>query len=141
MKGFRKCWLCTVQSRYVALIKSGEKSIEVRARIPRNLKEGDGLYIMEKGMRELALVARIGSITTYDRVGLYVNLPRYIQRRTCLSLEEIDQYLNGRPQVNFLEITPVWIPQDNERKYLTPEYYGYRCMPQGIFPLPGKWKV
>lgn len=140
MKGFRKCWLCTVQSRYVALMKEGKKTIEVRTRVPRDMRNGDGLYIMEKGTNTLALVARVGVKTFYDLIGLYTELPRHQLRRTCLSLEEIDNYMNGRPEVVFIEITLAWVPSEEQRKYLTPEHFGYRCMPQGILPMPGKYK-
>lgn len=140
MKGFRKCWLCTVKPRYVALMKSGNKTLEVRSRVPRNLRKGDGLYIMEKGTNTLALIARVGEISTYEREGMYTEIPLSQLIRTCLTLDDIDEYLHGRPQVNLIEITPVWIPGEEDRKYLTPEFYGYRCMPQGILPIPGKWK-
>lgn len=140
MKGFRKSWICTVQSRYVALMKEGTKRVEVRTRVPRDMRKGDGLYIMEKGTNTLALVARIGGTTSYDLIGLYTELPRYQLSRTCLSLEEIDNYMNGRPEVVFIEITLEWEPSKAQRKYLTPEHFGYRCMPQGILPIPGKYK-
>ena len=139
MKGYRKCWICTVKPRYVAMMKSGEKTIEVRTRVPRDMKKGDGFYIMEKGANTLALVARVGGITTYDRMGLYMNLPTRELMRTCLSLAELDEYIGLRPQANFIEITVEWIPSEAQRKYLTPEHFGYRCMPQGVLPIPGKW--
>lgn len=140
MKRFRKCWLCTVKPHYVALMKSGNKTLEVRTRVPRDMRKGDGLYIMEKGTNTLALVVRVGAITTYDRVGMYTELPLSQLKRTCLTLEDIEVYLHGRPKVNLIEITPEWEPSVEQRKYLTPEHFGYRCMPQGILPMPGKWK-
>ena len=140
MRGFRKGWLCTVKSQYVALMKSGEKTFEVRTRIPRDMRKGDALFIMEKGTRTLALVARIGGITTYDRSELYTKVPRYQLRRACLELSDIMDYIKERPQVNFIELTSCWIPSEKGRKYLTPEFYGYKCMPQGFFPMPRERK-
>lgn len=140
MRAFRKGWICTVKSQYVALMKERKKTIEVRTRIPRDMREGDGLFVMEKGTNTLALVARIGGITIFDRKELFTKVPTYQLRRTCLNLSEIDDYLRGRPQVNFIEITCEWLPTEVQRKYLTPEKYGLRCMPQGILPIPGNWK-
>lgn len=139
MNGFRKCWLCTVKPQYVALMKEGKKTIEVRARVPRDMKKGDGLYVMEKGTRTLALVARIDGIATLDSAEMFTKVPRYQLRCTCLSFSEIEEYLNGRTQVNLIEISLAWVPSEEQRKFLTPEKYGYRCMPQGILPIPGKW--
>lgn len=140
MRAFRKCWLCTVKPQYVALMKERKKTIEVRTRVPRDMRRGDGLYIMEKGTRTLALVARIEGIISFDRKELFTKVPTYQLRRTCLNLSEIDDYLKGRPRVNFIEITCEWLPTEAQRKYLTPEHFGYRCMPQGILPMPGNWK-
>lgn len=139
MKVLSKSWLCTVKPQYVALMKEGKKTIEVRTRVPKLMKKGDLLCIMEKGTNTLALVTRVESITTFERKDLYLKVPRYQLRRTCLTFAEIEEYLNGRNTINFIEISVMWTPREEERKYLTPESYGYKRMPQGILPNRG-WR-
>lgn len=143
MKAFRKCWLCTVRQPYVDYMREGKKTIEVRTRLPKGFWVGDGLYVMEKGMNTLAFVGEVKRVDVRyaDNFG-YALLERKkgLLRQTCMSIEELKEYVKERPCFYLIEITHRWIPSEEQRKYLTPEHYGYRCMPQGILPIPGKWK-
>lgn len=143
MKAFRKCWLCTVRQPYVDYMREGKKTMEVRTRLPKDFWVGDGLYVMEKGTNTLALVAEVKSIAVRyaDSFGYALLEKRKgLLCQTCLSVEEIKEYVKDRPLFYLIEIALRWVPSEAQRKYLTPEHFGYRCMPQGILPMPGKWK-
>ena len=143
MKAFRKCWTCTVRQPYVDYMIYGWKTIEVRTRLPKDFKVGDGLYVMEKGTNTLALVVDVTRVDVRhaDNFG-YALLEREkgLLRQTCLSVEEIKEYVKDRPYMYLIEIALRWVPSEEQRKYLTPEHFGYRCMPQGVLPIPGKYK-
>lgn len=143
MKAFRKSWICTVRPPYVDYMREGKKTIEVRTRLPKDFWVGDGLYVMEKGTNTFALVGEVKSVAIRyaDDLG-YILLEKRkgLLRQTCMSIEEIKEYVKDRPNFYLIEITNRWICPEEQRKYLTPEHYGYRCMPRGILPIPGKWK-
>lgn len=143
MKAFRKCWTCTVRQPYVDYMREGKKTIEVRTRLPKGFWSGDGLYVMEKGTNTLALVGEVKSVAVRhaDNFGYtLLEMKGDDLRQTCMSIEEIKDYVKDRPLFYLIEIALRWVPSEEQRKYLTPEHYGYRCMPQGILPIPGKWK-
>lgn len=86
--------LITLPKHLVEKIISGEKKIEVRKCLPKEMKLGvDGFFVVEKGTDNIRCWCRV-----YDIASTFVDSHSvsWIAERACVSEEYLEKYANGR---------------------------------------------
>jgi len=85
--------LVTLPKNLVEKIISGEKTVEVRKCLPKNMKlNSDGFFVVEKGTDNIRCWCRVDDIE-YTFVDIY--FASWLAPRACVSEEYLEEYANG----------------------------------------------
>lgn len=97
-------WIITVREPYVSKILAGKKTIEVRTKIPKMVKRGDTLLIIQAGTN--------GRVRVKCKIGLMVGLPPklfYRLHKDAIQVKESDyfRYVGGAGMVYGINLNEV----------------------------------
>lgn len=97
-------FICSIQFPYTEYIIQGHKIYEIRTKIPKNLKTGDRIYVVESGTHgKILFHFLVGKILMIDPELAWA---RY-NFQLGISLEKFRQYVNGKDKIFLIEITSI----------------------------------
>lgn len=135
-------WVLTIKQPYVNLIFEGKKTLEVRKKIPKEIKGGDKVFVCVKGNGSKICA----SFVVADIVCVSVfRMNEYYSDFTCLKYDDLIKYAKGkiRESVFITENRTIYGIGISDLVKLSPipvTNCGLRVAPQGIVkvkcPLP-----
>lgn len=122
-------FICSIQHPYTEYILHCHKLYEIRTRIPKDMKTGDRIYVVESGSH--------GKIRLHFLVGKIIEIePKLAWRRyefeLGISYENFKKYTDGKDKIFLIEITNV----RNLNFYCNVSDLGYKRAPNWFY----KWK-
>ncbi len=89
--------IASIHDKWFQLIKSGEKTIEVRKTLPKRLveKENHYIYWYNTKTKKIEGKSRLACIESLNEDSLYESDYEY----SCLSIEEIQEYVGGTSHI------------------------------------------
>lgn len=94
-------WIITIKKEYIDKILKGTKRYEIRKKVPKELHEGDVIYICEKGTKG-KIVARfeVGNVSKWGRFGAWQIKGKFLGINTL----EYFNYVGGHEFVYLIGI-------------------------------------
>lgn len=122
-------YMITLENIFVQAIKNGQKTIEVRTRIPKNLSPGDVILITQKASHgRVVLCCKVSQILEMPPYKLYFH---YRQEIFC-SFSYYEKYVRGRDKVFGIVLTDIFIFPD----HITTQSFLLERAPQWFTYIP-----
>lgn len=112
-------WIVTLHRQFIKSILSGDKTLEVRTRIPKSLRVGDRIYCVEAGSHgKIRLCFTVSDIVSTDPEMLWDSYAGRIQ----VNYLAYSEYFKGRTQAFGIGISNV-TPLKNRDTDFIPQWF------------------